>query len=132
MQHDFIRHLRHVALKTFTPIITHGVRENITRTGEISRADAAADLGEALKAVLSVLVPEMEAAIGAGGAEGAVLRVEGDSVNAVNVTDVALRRGCRAVAFEGEVRRRVFVLDVLDRAPPFDAPHRESRVVVEA
>ena len=132
MEHDLIRHLRGIALEAFTPIVADRVRKDVARAREIRRADAAAHLGKALEPVFGVLVPEMEAAVAAGGAEGAVLRVEGDGVDAVDVADVALRGRRRAVAFEREVGRGVLVLDVLDGAASFDAADGEPAVVVEA
>ena len=54
--------------------------------------------------MLGVTVPEVERAVAAGGAEGTVLRVEGNGVDGVDVGDVARVGGCLPMAFEGEVR----------------------------
>lgn len=54
--------------------------------------------------MLGVAVPEVEGAVAAGGAEGAVLWVEGDGVDGVHVRDIPCVGGRLPVAFEGEVR----------------------------
>lgn len=151
MQHDLIHPSGHIGRIPFTPIITNTIREDPTRAVKIRRADGAPDLRVALQPMFGVLVPEMEGAVAAGGAEGAVLRVEGNGVDAVDVCVVVARRGGAggggaargaaaagggddggAVAFEGEVRGGVFILDVLDGASPLDAADGEARAVVEA
>ena len=53
--------------------------------------------------MLCVLVPEVEGAIAAGGAEGAMLRVEGNGVDGIDVGDVALVGCVLSVALETEV-----------------------------
>lgn len=85
------------------PVVADGVREDVAVAREGGRGDAAADLGVALEAVLGVLVPEVECAVGACGAECAVLRVERDGVDRVDLGDVALGGVVLAVAFEREV-----------------------------
>lgn len=145
MQHDLIHPSGHIRRIPFTPIITDTIRKDPARTVEIRRADGAAHLRVPLQPMLGVLVPEMEGAVAAGGAEGAVLRVEGDGIDAVDICVVVARGagggGARArarrgdggaVAFEGEVCGGVFILDVLDGAAAFDAADGETRAVVEA
>ena len=132
MQHDLIRQLRRIHRIPFTPIIAHRVRKDIPALVEIRAADRAPDLRIALQAVLGVLVPEVEGAVGAGGGEGAVLGVEGDGVDGEDVADVAAVGRGLAVAFEGEVGGGVFLLNVLDRAAAFDAADCEPGGVGEA
>ena len=103
MQHDLRDLLRRILRVSLTPIIADGVRENASIPVERRRYNGPADLRIALQAVLGVFVPEVEGAVGAGGAEGAVLWVEGDGVDAVDVALVAHVRDVAAVAFEGEV-----------------------------
>lgn len=103
MQHDLIRRLGRIDRVPFTPIVTDRVGEDGAGAVESGGGNGAADLRVALEAVLGVLVPEVEGAVGPGGAEGAVDRVEGDCVDGVDVGDVALARWGLAVAFEGEV-----------------------------
>ena len=103
MQLDLDGVLRSVSAKALAPVVADGIRENVAVAGEARGGDGAADLGVPLEAVLGVLVPEMEGAVGACGAEGAVLRVEGDGVDRVDFGHVALRGVLLAVAFEGEV-----------------------------
>lgn len=103
MQHDLIHRLRRIARVPFAPVITDRVRENGAGPVETGGADRAADLGVALKAVFGVLVPEVEGAVAAGGAEGTVDGVEVDGVDGVDVGDVAAGGWGLAVAFEGEV-----------------------------
>lgn len=76
MQHNLIRQLRRITLETLTPIITNRVREDIPRPRESRRADGPSHFWEPLESVFSVLVPEMEGAIAASRAEGAVDGVE--------------------------------------------------------
>lgn len=140
MQHDLVHPSGHIRRIPFTPIVTDTIREDAARAIEIRRADGAAHLGIPLEPMLCVLVPEMEGAVAAGGAEGAVLRVEGDGVDAVDVGAVVCgaggggaRGGGRgAVAFEGEVGGGVLFLDVLDGAAALDAADGEAGAVVEA
>lgn len=103
MQHDFIHCLRCIDRVPFTPIIADGVGKNVTGVVERRRRDGAPDLRVALEAVLGVLVPEMEGAVTAGGAESAVHGMEGNGVYRV---DVGYVPGCGwrlTVAFEGEI-----------------------------
>ena len=100
MQHDLIRRLRRIDRVAFTPIITDGISEDRAVAVEAGGGDGAADGGVALEPVLGVLVPEVEGAVGAGGAEGAVHGVEGYSVDGVDVGGVAAGWGGFAVAFE--------------------------------
>jgi hypothetical protein len=92
-----------IASKPLTPIIAHGIRKDISIFAEARGDDAATDFRVPLETVFGILVPEVECAVGAGGAEGAVLRVEGDAVYRVDFCGFA--GGCvlLAVAFEGEV-----------------------------
>jgi hypothetical protein len=78
MQHNLIRILRVISSITLMPIIRNGISENRTIVVEVCAGDAAADFGVAFETVLGVLVPEVECAVAAGGAEGAVDGVEGD------------------------------------------------------
>jgi hypothetical protein len=103
MQLNLNRILRIIATVSLTPIVAHRIRKDIAGSAESSCSDAAADFGVAFEAVLGVLVPEVEGAVRAGGAEGAVDRVEGYGVYGVDFCDVALGGVGLAVAFEGEV-----------------------------
>jgi hypothetical protein len=100
------RILRIVPRISLAPVVTHRIREDVAVAAERGRGDATADFGVALEAGLGVLVPEVECAVGAGGAECAVLGVEGDGVDGVDFGDVALAGVVLAVAFEGEVEAR--------------------------
>jgi hypothetical protein len=86
-----------------TPIIANSVCKDVASAGKPSGGDASADLWVALETVLSVLVPEVEGAVAAGGAKGAVDGMEGDCIDRVDFCDVALGGVGLAVAFEGEV-----------------------------
>ena len=92
-----------VSAKALAPVVADGVGEDVAVAREARSRDGAADLRVALEAVLGVLVPEVEGAVGARGAEGSVLRVEGDGVDRVDFGHVALGGVLLAVAFEGEV-----------------------------
>ena len=82
--------------------------------------------------MFSVFVPEMERAVRARGAEGAVYGVEGYGVDGVNITLVARTGWCLPMAFEAEVGRGVFFLDVLNRAAAFYGADGEAGRIGEA
>jgi hypothetical protein len=103
MQLDLDRVLRVVPAVSLTPVVANRVRKDVACAREGGGGDAAADFWVAFEAVLGVLVPEVEGAVAAGGAEGAVDGVEGNCVDAVDFGDVALVGVRLAVAFEGEV-----------------------------
>jgi hypothetical protein len=111
MQLELDRVLRGIRRITLAPVIAHSVRKDVAILVEAGRGNGAADLGVTLEPVLCVLVPEVEGTITTGGAEGAVLRVEGNGVYGVNFGDVARRRILLAVAFEGEVEARPALAD---------------------
>ena len=104
MQHQLIRQLRRIHRVPLVPIVADGVGEDRASPVEGRRADGAAHLRVALEAVLGVAVPEVKGAVAAGGAESAVLGVEGDGVDGEDVGDVASVGRGLPVAFEGEVR----------------------------
>lgn len=103
MQHDLIGRLRRIDGVPFTPVVADGVGEDGAVAVEAGGRDGAADGRVALETMLSVFVPEVEGAVGAGGAEGAVHRVEGDGVDRVHVRRIAVVGRGFAVAAEGEV-----------------------------
>ena len=87
-----------VILESLAPVVADGVGEDGACLVEGRGRDAAADTGISLQALLGVLVPEVERAVRAGGAESAVYRVEGNVVNGVNVDNTV---HCRiTMAFE--------------------------------
>ena len=91
MQHNLIRQLRRILLKPLTPIIAHRIRKDAPRTIERRSADRAPHTRIALESVFCDAIPEVERPVAACGAERAVLRVEGDVVDGVDVADVT---GC--------------------------------------
>ena len=115
-----------------TPIITHRIREDRARAVEARRRDRLPHLRIALEAVLCVFIPEVERAVGAGGAERAVDGVERDCVDGEDVDRVAGVGGRLAVALEGEVVGRVFFLNVVEGAAAFDGADGEAGRVDEA
>lgn len=116
MQHDLVGRLRGIDGVAFAPVVADGVGEDTTGAVEGGGWDGSADLRVPLESMLGVLVPEMESAVGAGCAERAVHRVEGDGVDAVHVRYVTCRRRRLPVTFEGKVgaivlQRAVRMLD---------------------
>ena len=103
MQHDLDGLLRRVLRVALAPVVADGVGEDAARAVEGRGYDLAAHFRVPLQPVLGVLVPEVEGAVGARGTEGAVLRVEGDGVDAVDVALVARVGRGLAVALEREV-----------------------------
>ena len=102
VQHDLDGRLRVVRRVALAPVVADGVGEDGSVLVESGGRDAAAHVGVALEPVLRVLVPEVERAIGARGAEGAVDGVEGDVVDGVDVGYVVGIWGV-PVALEREV-----------------------------
>jgi hypothetical protein len=76
VQHDLVGVLGVVGCVSLVPIVGDGVGEDGAVVVKVGAADAAADFGVALETVLGVLVPEVECAVAAGGAEGAMDGVE--------------------------------------------------------
>ena len=104
VQHNLIRRLRCIGRVALTPIITNRVREDVAIPVEARRADGPADLRIALQAVLGVLVPEVEGAVAAGRAKGAMHGMKGDRVDGIDVRYVSVAAGGGlSVAFKGEV-----------------------------
>lgn len=88
MQHQLDGLLLVVGLVALGPVVTDRIGKDVTVFVELGRRDGPADVGVALEAVLGVLVPEVKRAVRAGGREGAVLGVEGDVVDRVDVRGV--------------------------------------------
>lgn len=99
-----------VSSVALAPVIADCVCENISVFAEARCDDAATDFRVALEAVLCVLVPEMESAIGTGGGESAVLWVEGNGVYRKDLCGFASVGVGLAVALE----RKVEAARVLD------------------
>jgi hypothetical protein len=150
MQLDLDRILCIIASIALTPIIADRICKYIASPTEPGGSNAATNLRVAFETVLCVLVPEVECAVGAGGAKGAVDGVEGYCVYRVDFCNVALRGVGLAVAFEGEVKAveiistccvvgedgenipSILILNILNRAPSLNTPHREPRRVAKA
>lgn len=92
-----------VSTVPLTPVIADRICKDIAVFAEGSGCDGAANLGVTFQTVLGVLVPEVESAVGAGSAKGAMLWVEGNGVYREDFGDVPRGRVLLAVAFEGEV-----------------------------
>ena len=103
MQHDLIGRLRGIDGVAFAPVVADRVGEDAAGAIECRGRYGSADLRVPFESVLGVLVPEMEGAVGAGCAESAVHRVEGDGVYAEHVRHVTRRRWRLSVTFEGKV-----------------------------
>ena len=149
MQLDLDGVLWCVPAEALAPVVADSVRKNVSIPRESGRCDAAANLRVALETVLGVFVPEVEGAIATGCGEGAMLGVEGDGVDGVDLGDVALGGVLLSVALEGEVQAAkhvskswaiasnvnipgVLILDVLNRAASLDTADCEARSVGEA
>lgn len=131
MQHDLVGQLWRIGRVTLAPVVTHCVCEDVPCVVEGSAGDGAPNGWVPLQTVLGILIPEVEGAITAGSAEGAVNGVEGDVVDGVDVVDVALAGRGLAVAFEAEVGARVLFLDVLDGTAALDTADGETSGIDE-
>lgn len=121
MQHHLIRVLRRVPAHRLRPVIADGVREHFPITVEVGGRDGPADLGVSLEFSFLHRVPEVEGAVGPGGGEDAVHRVDGDAVDGVCL---GFAIDCLPRAFEGVVAAGVLA-DEHDGAAAFDAAARE-------
>ena len=101
VQHDLVWKVCVVGGVALAPVVADCVSKNVSVVGEAGTGNGAADGWVSLKAVLSVLVPEVECAVRSCGGESAVNRVEGDSIDRVHVRHVA--RWWVAVALKREV-----------------------------
>ncbi len=133
MQHDLVWGLLRMRCISSTPIIADRICKNVSIPREAGRADRSPHGRKPLQPVFSVLVPEVKGTVTACGAESAVLWMEGDGVNGVDATDVAVWPRARrvAVTFEGKVEVCVFLLNILDGAAAFDAADCKAHSVGE-
>lgn len=129
MQHDLVDSLLGIGGVTLAPVVADGVSEDISITVESARSDRASDSGITLETVLRILIPEVESTIGTCSAEGTMDRVERDSVNGVDIADIAVCRWGFTVALEGEVRGGILLLDVLNSAATLNRADGEARGV---
>lgn len=106
VKHDLIGKVWVVGRVALAPIIADCVSENVSVVGEAGAGDGAADSWVSLEAVLGILVPEVECAVGSCGGESAVNWVERDGVDCVDVGHVA--RWWVAVALEREVEAKSY------------------------
>ena len=134
MQHDLIRQLRRVRAIPLTPVITHTISEYIPLSRKVRGRYRPSDFWIPFQSVLSILVPEVECPVGTSSAEGAMLRMEGYGVDGENVGIVAVAnaRLLGPMAFEREVRRAVFVFDILNGASALHAADGETTAIIEA
>ena len=103
MKLDLDRVLLVVASVALAPVVADCICENVSVFAEARRNDAAADFRVALEAVLCVLVPEVEGAVGAGSRESAMLWVEGNGIYREDLCGFASVGVGLAVALKREV-----------------------------
>lgn len=127
MQHDLVDSLLGIGGVTLAPVVADGVSEDISSTVESGGSDRASDSGITLQTVLRILIPEVESAVGTSRAECTMDGVERDSVNRVDIADIAVCRRGFTVALEGEVRGGILLLDVLNSTAALDRADSEAR-----
>lgn len=76
VHHNLVRVLRRVLRVSLTPVVANGVGKDGSGVVEAGGGDGASSGGVTLETVLGVLVPEVECAVRASCAKGAVDRVE--------------------------------------------------------
>lgn len=130
MKHDLVGVILLVALVALAPVVAYGVCKDAAAGVECGGNDASSDSRVSLEPVLGVLVPEMEGAVATGSAESAMLRVERDVVDRVDVCDVALR--WVAMALEGEIASSILLFHVLDSTTSLDTADSKARGIGEA
>lgn len=87
-----------LALRAARPVIAHSICENVTTVIEVTRGNGVGQAREPLETLLCLLIPKVEGSVRTGGAEGAVLLVEANGIDSIDI----LR--CRiAVTLEGKV-----------------------------
>lgn len=77
-----------VACITLTPIVTNGIGKNVSGVVEGCSGDGSPNGWVTLQSMLGNSVPEMERAVGASSAEGAVDGVERYRINGVDIGHV--------------------------------------------
>ena len=102
VQHDFVRIIWIVGCVSFAPVITDSVCEDRTVLVESACRDSATDCWISLESVFCYPIPEVECSVGASCTKCAVLWVEGNCVDRIDVRHVILWG--ISVAFEGEVQ----------------------------
>lgn len=127
VQHDLVGSLLGIGRVTLAPVVADRVSEDISSAVESGGSDGASDGGVTLETVLRILIPEVESTVGTCSAEGAVNGVERDSVNGVDIADVAVCGRGFTVTLEGEVRGGILLLDVLNSTAALDGADREAR-----
>lgn len=88
VHHDLVRVLGRVCRVALAPVIADGVGEDGAILVEVCGRDGAPDLWVSLESVLGDSVPEVVRSIGASGAKGAVLGMEGNSIHRVDIRHV--------------------------------------------
>lgn len=120
MKHHLVGQLLGVGRVALTPVVAHSVGKDVSSAVESGAGNCSPNGRIALQTMFRVLVPEVESAVTTGGAEGTVNRMEGDSIERINVVDVALIGRGLTVTFEAEVGARVLIFDILDGTATFD------------
>ena len=132
MQHDLCLIGWQILLITLTPVVAGRISENIALSVECCRCDGLTYTRISLQPMFCVSIPEVECAVTSCSGECAVFRMEGDSVDAVDIANVLVVRWCVPVAFEAEVHARILLFNVLHGAPAFNASYREAVCLLEA
>lgn len=127
VQHDLVGSLLGIGGVTLAPVVADRVSEDISSAVESGGSDRASDSGVTLETVLRILIPEVESTVRTSSAEGAVNGVERDSVNGVDIADIAVCGRGFTVALEGEVGGGILLLDVLNSTAALDGADREAR-----
>lgn len=91
MHHDLVRILRSVGCISFTPVVADRIGKDLPTSIKGCSRDSAASSWISLKSMLGNSIPKVKSAVRTGSAKGAVLRVEGDGVDRIDVCHVVLR-----------------------------------------
>lgn len=129
MQHDLVRLLLGVLLEALAPIVADCVRKHSTLAIEAGSGDRTANIWIALETMLGLAVPEVECTVRASSAERAMLRMEGDGIDGIDIGLIFVVGRGLSMALEREVVRGVAFFDVLNCAATFDTADREAVVV---
>ena len=100
VEHDLVRILRVVERVALAPVVGYRIGEDVASAIEVSSGDRTTNLRVAFQPVLRVLIPEVESAVRASGAESAVLRMKGDGVDSEYIADIAIIRRLLTMTLE--------------------------------
>ena len=120
VQHDLVGRLLSVCGVALAPVVANSIGKDIPVPIEGSTRYGTTNTRVTFETVFGILVPEVKCTVATGGAESPMDWVETNRIDRVNVADIAVALWSFTVTFEGEVRRRVLLFDILNGTATFN------------